>query len=60
MTDRERRRLANIKPALVQPPVIIKAVLNNNERRGNVVIIQLENFAFKIVPIEILQYHYMF
>ena len=30
MTDRERRRLANIKPALVQPPVIIKAVLNNN------------------------------
>ena len=49
MMDRHRRRLANIKPALVQPPVIIKTILNNNKRLANVVIIQ--NFAFKIVSI---------
>ena len=30
MMDRHRRRLANIKPAVVQPPAIINVVLNNN------------------------------
>ena len=45
--DRHRRRLANIQPALVQPPVIIKTVLNNNQRRGNVVIIQLKTLHLR-------------
>ena len=45
--DRHRRRLANIQPALVQPPVIIKTVLNNNQRRANGVIIQLKTLHLR-------------
>ena len=50
--ERHRRRLANIKPALVQPPGIINVVLNINSSR----IYTTQNFAFEIVSIEILQY----
>ena len=45
--DHHRRRLANIQPALVQPPMVIKTVLNNNQRRGNVVIIQLKSLYLR-------------
>ena len=45
--DRHRRQLPNIKTALIQPTVIIKIVLNNNSRRGNVVITQLKTLNLR-------------